>query len=293
MKMTLNQVLTGSALATALIFSSAAMARGGDDGGDNGGDGSGFAQLFSEASSNGSCRVNRVSGTGATFYVPSGGSGRYNILGWGNGTGGTSTTYSALLETIASHCVLVAAANTSSSGDGTDVRDAVNDARLRYGSILNSDPKVCTSGHSQGGGGSFNAANLLNADCVIAVQADTRFTTRISDALDSDVEVIALWGSSDTLAPRSGNLANVRNNSSIMTSVETSGESHFAPTSGRGGDIGTMFRMAAKAQLSSDAAEAQRFRRAFWGPTTSDTVTEANSNISDVERDAAALATQP
>ena len=287
-----------AALLSGLIFSAGAVAvtpPGGGGGGGSGGDS--FSQLFDQAEGNGRCSVRRVSGVGSTFYVPSDPSNRnarFNILGWGNGTGGTSITYSSVLESIASHCILVAAANTANSGSGREVQSAVNDARSRYSNILVSNPKVCTSGHSQGGGGSFNAANRLNAQCVIAVQPDTVYTTRIDRPVASNVEVIALWSSLDVLAPASPfNASNAERNSSILTQVETSGEDHFTITLGRGGDIGTLFRMAAKAQLSTDSAEATKFRRAFWGPTTSSTVTTSAREISDVERDRGATNTNP
>lgn len=287
-----------AALLSGLIFSAGAVAvtpPGGGGGGGSGGDS--FSQLFDQAEGNGRCSVRRVSGVGSTFYVPSDPSNRnarFNILGWGNGTGGTSITYSSVLESIASHCILVAAANTANSGSGREVQSAVNDARSRYSNILVSNPKVCTSGHSQGGGGSFNAANRLNAQCVIAVQPDTVYTTRIDRPVASNVEVIALWSSLDVLAPASPfNASNAERNSSILTQVETSGEDHFTITLGRGGDIGTLFRMAAKAQLSTDSAEATKFRRAFWGLTTSSTVTTSAREISDVERDRGATNTNP
>lgn len=287
-----------AALLSGLIFSAGAVAvtpPGGGGGGGSGGDS--FSQLFDQAEGNGRCSVRRVSGVGSTFYVPSDPSNRnarFNILGWGNGTGGTSITYSSVLESIASHCILVAAANTANSGSGREVQSAVNDARSRYSNILVSNPKVCTSGHSQGGGGSFNAANRLNAQCVIAVQPDTVYTTRIDRPVASNVEVIALWSSLDVLAPASPfNASNAERNSSILTQVETSGEDHFTITFGRGGDIGTLFRMAAKAQLSTDSAEATKFRGAFWGPTTSSTVTTSAREISDVERDRGATNTNP
>lgn len=289
-KITLAGIFAGSLLSVGALFSTSAVA------GNGTGSGSGFTTLFEEAEGNGRCRVNRVSALGSTFYVPSdprNSNARFNILGWGNGTGGTSITYASMLESIASHCILVAAANTANSGTGSEVEDAVNSARSRYRSILLSDAKVCTSGHSQGGGGSFNAANRLNAECVIPVQADTVFTTRIYSDLSRNVEVIALWGSADTLAPASTNRRNVEGASSILTQVETRGEGHFAPTTGRGGDIGTLFRMAAKAQLSNDAAEATRFRGAFFGPTTQFTVSESVREISDVRRDSGAVNTNP
>ncbi len=275
--------------ATGLGISALSMASGG-------GSGDGFADLFDRAEDDGRCRVTRVSGLSSTYYVPTdptNGNARFNILVWGNGTGGTSSTYSTMLESVASHCILVAAANTANSGTGSEMEDALNDARSRYSSIIASNARVCTAGHSQGGGGSFNAANRVDADCVIPVQPDTLYTTRIYDDLDSDVEVITLWGSSDTLAPAYSNRGNVQSASSILTQVETQGEGHFAPTTGRGGDIGTMFRMANIAQLSNDPATSTEFRGAFWGPETDNTVTEDNSAISDVRRDSGAINTAP
>jgi len=190
----------------------------------------------------GDCSVSRSSGSGAVFYVPSGGSGTYNILGWGNGTGGTSSTYRGLLEAAAEQCVLVAAATTSSAGNGRAVRDAVNDAKSRYRSIVGSDPTVCTSGHSQGGGGAFNAANLLGADCVIAVQPDTVYTTSIDRPVSSSTDVVCIFSTGDTLAPASPfNANNCRRNSTRYSQEITSG-SHFTPTSGDGGAPGDAMR---------------------------------------------------
>lgn len=188
------------------------------------------------------CRVSRDNGSGAVFYVPSGGSGTYNILGWGNGTGGTSSTYRGLLESVAEQCILVAAATTANSGSGREVESAVNQAKSRYSNIVGSNPKVCTSGHSQGGGGSFNAANRLGADCVIAVQPDTVYTTSIDRPVASNVDVVCIFSTSDTLAPASPfNANNCRRNSTRYTQETTSG-GHFAPTSGDGGAPGRVMR---------------------------------------------------
>lgn len=292
MKKTMKQLAMGSAaaLTAGLLFSTNAFAVSG------GGSTPEFDSLYDTAEDDGRCRVNRVRTTSSTFYVPSdptNSSARFNVLVWGNGTGGGSTTYATLLESVASHCILVAAANTSSSGSGAEMEDALNSARARYNSVLLPGHTVCTAGHSQGGGGSFNAANRVDADCVIPVQPDTRFTTRIYSDLDSDVEVITIWGENDTLAPASGNRGNVEDASSILTQVETDGESHFAPTSGRGGTVGTIFRMANIAELSNNSSTAQQFRRAFWGPETDYTVQEGHSDISDVRRDSGAVATSP
>lgn len=259
-----------------------------------------IATLMDRAAVDGSCSVSieRPFGTDSTFYVPSDPSdpnAQFNVLVWGNGTGGGSTTYQRLLESVASHCIAVAAANTSSSGSGVDMDNALQALRSRHSNVLLPNHRVCTAGHSQGGGGSFNAANRsgVAAECVIPVQPDTRFTVRIQDSLDPHVEVITLWGSSDTLAPASGNRSNVEANSTILTQVETQGESHFAPTSGRGGVIGTLFRMANIAQLSTDSSLSVQNRRAFLGPNTASRISESSREISDFRTNAAAEAVDP
>ncbi len=197
----------------------------------------------------GSCSIDRTSGSGSTFYVPRG-DGPFNILGWGNGTGGTSSTYRGLLESVAEECILVAAANTSSAGSGAAVQDAVNQARSRYASKVGSNPKVCTSGHSQGGGGAFNAANRLDAECVIAVQPDTVYTTRIYSPVARDVDVVCIFSSGDTLAPALPfNSPNCRSNSTRYSEERTSG-SHFTPTYGDGGAPGREMRDYANAWLN-------------------------------------------
>ena len=188
------------------------------------------------------CSVTRETGTGTVFYVPRGGDGTYNILGWGNGTGGSSSTYRGLLEAAAARCVLVAAATTANSGTGREVESSVNQAKSRYRSIVGTNPKVCTSGHSQGGGGSFNAANRLGAQCVIAVQPDTVFTTRIERPVASTTDVVCIFSTGDTLAPAlPSNGPNCRRNSTRYTQESTSG-THFAPTSGDGGAPGRVMR---------------------------------------------------
>jgi hypothetical protein len=188
------------------------------------------------------CSMSRVSSGSTVYYVPSGGPGKYNLLGWGNGTGGGSTTYSGLLEAAAKRCVLVAAATTANSGSGIDVQNSVNAAKSRYASILKSPLKVCTSGHSQGGGGSFNAANRIGAQCVIAVQPDTVYTTSITRAVSSSTDVVCIFTTGDTLAPALPfNAANCRANSTRYTQRTGSG-THFAPTSGTGGDPGSLQR---------------------------------------------------
>jgi cysteine synthase len=189
-----------------------------------------------------SCSVNVVTGTGARFYVPST-TVPVNVLIWGNGTGGGATTYSSLLNAAASRCVLVAAATTANAGSGVAMRDAFNQARSRFATRLRSPLRACTSGHSQGGGGSFNAANVIGSavDCVIAVQPDTVFTVTIGRPVAANVDVTCIFSTGDTLAPASRNAGNCRRNATIYRQVTTSG-THFSPTRTRGGAPGTAQR---------------------------------------------------
>ncbi len=214
-------LLGGSAILASLMLSVNASARGDTGGG-------------------GDCNVSEVRASGAVFFVPSG-TGPFPVLGWGNGTGGTVGSYDGMLEAAAEQCVIVAAATTSSSGSGRQVRDAVRAAESRY----NTNGVVCTSGHSQGGGGSFNAARLLGSstDCVIAVQPDTVFTVRIDGPVSRNTNVVCIFTSGDTLAPAfPSNASNCRRNSPGVYEQESGSGSHFAPNSGTGGDPGRFQR---------------------------------------------------
>lgn len=188
------------------------------------------------------CSVDVVTTEDTVFYVPSGRDGAYNLLGWGNGTGGSPTTYNGLLNSIAEQCVFVAAATTANSGSGQEVELSVNQALNLYSNIIDRDPTICTSGHSQGGGGAFNAANRLGADCVIAVQPDTVYTTSIFSPVASDVNVVCIFSTEDNLAPAEPfNAANCRANATRYSEEITSG-THFTPTYGDGGSVGSVVR---------------------------------------------------
>ena len=232
--MNITKVLgVSSAIAVSFMVSAPAFAAGG---GGNGGGGGGAG-----------CGVQEQNGNGTVFYVPTGGNvrnGSTNILGWGNGTGGNRSTYAGLLRSVAQQCVLVAAATTANSGSGTDVQSAVNQARQRFGNLVGGNPKVCTGGHSQGGGGAFNAANRLNAPCVIGLQPDTVFTVRIMRPVAANVDVACIFSTGDVLAPaQPSNLTNCRRNSNpARFQNRTTAGTHFTPVSGTGGAPGAAFR---------------------------------------------------
>ncbi len=230
-------------------------------------------QLLEQVRGDGPFAVVRMELPDLTLFIPQGDpEQRFNLLGWGNGTGATVGMYDELLRSIASQGIVVAAANTVLSGPGDDVRDAISMAREALGDLITDDPRVCTSGHSQGGGGSFNAANLAGADCVLAVQPDTIFTVRIQQPVDPRVEVISLTSNLDFLAPTGLNRPNVeRNSPGPLVQIETAGQSHFAPLIGLAGTIGTVFRAAAIAQLGSDPVQREQFRRLIFQEISADT----------------------
>lgn len=193
------------------------------------------------------CRVTVETGSDAEFYVPSDRPVDYNILGWGNGAGMPIESYRALLTSVARDCVLVAASTSSDSGDGRGVKSAVKQAKYRYRRIVGHDPKICTAGHSQGGAGAFNAANLLGADCVIALQPDTVYSATIERPVAPDVDVVCIFSTGDVLAPAEPDNANNCRNNATRYSQEMTAGSHFTPTTAEssslpGGEPGQALR---------------------------------------------------
>lgn len=110
-----------------------------------------------------------------TFYYPAdlAAGTRYPILLWGNGTGATPDSYDTLLRHLASWGIVVAAANTTKSGSGSEmlaggrflIEENTRPASPFHDAV---DPaKVGASGHSQGGGGTIRAG----ADPLVTVTA--------------------------------------------------------------------------------------------------------------------------
>ncbi|MFI6323001.1 alpha/beta hydrolase [Nonomuraea sp. NPDC050556] len=91
---------------------------------------------------------------------------RHPIVTWGNGTAATPDNYPGLLNRLASWGFAVVASTDTTTGTGTEML-----AALQHLVGLDADPsspfhgkldvtKVAAVGHSQGAGGSVNAANL-------------------------------------------------------------------------------------------------------------------------------------
>lgn len=190
-----------------------------------------------------SCSVTVQNGTGARFYIPN--ATGVNMLVWGNGTGGGAATYTNLLNAAAARCVLVAAATTANSGGGTEMRDAFNQARQRFAARLRPNFRTCTSGHSQGGGATFNAANVIGSavTCGIALEPDTVFTVRINRPVAANVDITCIFGNRDTLAPaQPSNLNNCRRNSTIFKTVTVNASHLDWINRAGGGTVGTAQR---------------------------------------------------
>lgn len=125
-----------------------------------------FPSVSNYANSGPYSTTSRNEGPSCTIYRPSnlGQNGvRHPIILWGNGTGGTPSTYGALLTHWASHGFVVAAANTSNAGSGEEMLACLSYLQTEgakstgtYAGKLNLG-RVGASGHSQGGGGTIMA----------------------------------------------------------------------------------------------------------------------------------------
>jgi predicted dienelactone hydrolase len=101
---------------------------------------------------------------------------KHPVILWGNGTFLNPTHYQGLLEHFASHGFIVAAANTTNAGSGTEMiagldRLAGLDATPGNAFFDKVDlTKIATMGHSQGGGGAINAARDPRVTTVVPIQ---------------------------------------------------------------------------------------------------------------------------
>ena len=213
---------------------------GGGDGGPNASRG---VDKFDQPGPN---AVRQVSVTGYTLFLGNGGGAKPGLT-WANGTGATPPVYRDILTRVASFGTQVVASNSTGTGNGTAVADGV-------GVLRNADASVgrdfCTSGHSQGGSGSINAARIItqrgtaNVRCTIPVQPDNRFTASSNGADIRGIGLI-LCGTADTLAPCNGTTSNGNGlfTQSRVPTVQVSvvGAAHTGPGSPSGGANGGFF----------------------------------------------------
>jgi predicted dienelactone hydrolase len=158
--------------------------------------------------------IDRPSGVACTIHRPAtlGQNGvTHPVILWGNGTGATPSTYAALLTHWASHGFIVAAANTSNAGNGSQMITCLNfvlaqnssPSSVFFGKV---DPgRVGTSGHSQGGAGTVMAGRDARVTATAPVQPYIRFIPgggRFDQASigQQHAPMFLVSGSADTIA---------------------------------------------------------------------------------------------
>lgn len=138
-----------------------------------------------------------------TYYFPTqlGPGGRkHPVILWGNGTFLNPTHYDALLRHFASHGFIVAAANTTNAGSGTEMLAGL-DNLTRFNTTAGNRFQghvdvnlVATMGHSQGGSGAVRAGADPRIDTVVVIQGGGN-----TAALHSPT--VFLSGEADTTVP--------------------------------------------------------------------------------------------
>jgi hypothetical protein len=169
---------------------------------------------------------------------------RHPIIIWGNGTGSSPGTYSALLTHWASQGFVVAAARTSNAGSGAQMIDCLDylvqqngRSSGTYAGKLNVN-RVGSAGHSQGGGGAIMAGR----DGRITVTAPFQPYTvglghRSSSQSQQNGPMFLMTGGRDYIATPSFNAAPVFRNANVPVFWgERTTASHFEPI-GDAGDF--------------------------------------------------------
>lgn len=169
--------------------------------------------------------------TDHTIYYPTGLSGEFPVIIWGNGTGASVSLYDGMLRTISSWGFVVAAANTPNAGTGEEmlagarwlIAEDQRPASIFYGHI--DETEVGASGHSQGGGGAIAAA----ADPLVTAVVPIMPGPQGSDAALHG-PALYLAGQYDTVVPS----VYVRSRFDKATQVpaafaELKGATHFVP----------------------------------------------------------------
>jgi hypothetical protein len=176
-----------------------------------------------------------------TFYSPaqlgSNGCTRHPVILWGNGTGTTPSVYDGLLRHWASHGFIVAAANTTNAGSGTQMlqglatlRNWNGQAGHRFNGRVDLN-NVGSSGHSQGGGGAINAAKDQGVKTTAPLQPWSQNQIGLQD---SDTAMF-FAGGSDTIVSASSVRARYTGVTIAAGYAELAGASHFVPVGNAGG----------------------------------------------------------
>jgi fermentation-respiration switch protein FrsA (DUF1100 family) len=235
--------------------------------------------------------VTKVQGGPAhTLYYPSDlgvGGTQHPILIWGNGTGATPESYDAQLRHFASWGIVVAAANTTQAGSGSEmlaggrflIAEDQRAGSVFYGKI--DETKVAAAGHSQGGGGAIAAGSDAMVDTTIPVQPGPQGTV---SALKGPSLFIA--GQVDWIVP-SFYVKSRYNQASHVPAIfaELRGSDHFFPGETRVRLVGV-----ATAWLRFHLMADEQARGIFFGPTSTCGICNDTAAWSAVARNAKAQA---
>ena len=199
-----------------------------------------------------------------SFFVPtaSGPDQQFPVATWGNGTATSPQSYNAFLTHIASHGIIVVAANSSNVGTGTLLRqglDQVEQLNGQQGSRLfqRSNGRACSIGYSQGGGGAVNAAGDPRVSCSVPIAPDIIFTSRATG--NGLSRIFFLGGGSDNVAPVGPNAQVLFNQASAPKTLSVlAGANHFEVL-GDGGDFKGYATAFLVAQLRDDLVAASLF----------------------------------
>jgi len=242
--------LCGLALAT--VFASSALAQG--------------ATTLAAFTNPGPRAVQTRSVSGFTLYLPNPIPSGAPTLTWGNGTGGSPSSYSGLLRQWASYGILVVASNSGSTGTGSQMVQGIT---VIQNGGFGAGNYVCTAGHSQGGSGTVNAARDSRVDCAMPVQPDNRFTATSNGRDLNGKPSLILCGSSDSLAP-CGSSTSQSNGSGLFNQtsgpaviVTRTGANHFEPTGSGVNDFTGISTAWLVGNMFGDASA----RALFYGPS--------------------------
>ena len=263
--------LTSVALGMMLSAGVLATNPGTPDPGPGPGPGTGFPPVSNFASSGSFSVTNSNVNSNCTVYRPRtlGDNGlRHPIILWGNGTGGSPSTYRGLLEHWASHGFVVAAARTSNAGSGDEMISCLNYLVTENGRSSGTFAgkldvnRVATAGHSQGGGGSIMAGQDSRISATAPFQPYTiGLGHRTSSQSNQNGPMFLMTGGSDSIASPALNARPVFNRANVPVFWgELARAGHFVPV-GNAGD----YRGPSTAWMRYHLMDDQNAESTFYG----------------------------
>ncbi|MEV6282988.1 alpha/beta hydrolase [Kribbella sp. NPDC051770] len=194
-----------------------------------------------------------------TLYYPATISGRAPVVVWGNGTGAVPGIYSGLLRHLASHGFIVAAANTTMSGTGAEMRAGIDllatlDQQAASDLYQHVDlDHIGAAGHSQGGQGAINAGADARIDTTIPLQPGP-----LAAPAKLKGPSLFLSGAADTVVPAALVAGMWQKAPAPTVYASLKDATHMEPTGDGGGFRGVVTAWF-KYQLTGNTAAAQEF----------------------------------